>query len=477
MSLITAEEVSAIAFVNALDPALVLPVFISSAQTKYIVPLVTQSVIDEIIATPADFLTLTDEYIKPYLAFCIKYSFYNQLLTETDTFPTSDDQRSAALQEVLSIMEVLRDLLKTYLNDNIFESPVTETKTSVAGIFLSSSKPAAASTDPNTDVASTLNAASVATLSDTDTLNFIQFTTGLLRKLSWSNIKTNLKTAFDQVYAAINHNHDADYAVTDHDHDSDYAATNHAHSGMILSVTDGLFDLAATDGVLTVAPFPAKITPAPNYAYFRNWDGSQPASTKQLVLEGILYAAKIYTYSSSAIPLESLSGSVTFPAAKFNGGTVCQASNSLPVLHLQHFVGGSSGCNAILLQITRDILDTVSQNKPIININDDPVSPNVTGELLRATIDSILRVNLNPRVPDGSSAVAYMLDTRNNLVEAAAKLLSIRNQGVEKLSLSASGNLSVPALTVNGQAGVSGSFISADGKTITVTNGIISSII
>jgi hypothetical protein len=147
------------------------------------------------------------------------------------------------------------------------------------------------------------------------------------------------------------------------------------------------------------------------------------------------------------------------------------------VLHLQHFVGGSSACNAILLQITRDILDTVSQNKPIININDDPVSPNVTGELLKATVDSILRVNLNPRVPDGSSAVAYMLDTRNNLVDAAAKLLSIRNQGVEKFSLSASGVLSVPALTVNGQAGVSGSFTSADGKTITVTNGIISSII
>jgi hypothetical protein len=477
MSLISSSEVSSIAFVNALDPTLILPEFIASASTKFIVPVVTQPVLDSIDAAPSDYTTLVDGYIKPYLAFAVKYMFYNQLLTETQQFPTSDDQRMAAIQEILTILEIKRDLLKTYLNDNVFETPVTETKPTVAGIFLSSSKPAAASSDPNTDVASTLNAASVATLSDADTLNFIQFTTGLLRKLSWSNIKTTLKTAFDQVYATINHNHDSEYAVTDHDHDSDYAATNHAHSGMISSVTDGMFDLAATDGVLTVAPFSAKITPAPNYSYFRNWDGSQPASTKQLVLEGILYASKIYSYNSSVIPLESLSGSVTVPAAKFNGGTVCQASNSLPVLHLQHFVGGSSACNAILLQITRDILDTVSQNKPIININDDPVSPNVTGELLKATVDSILRVNLNPRVPDGSSAVAYMLDTRNNLVDAAAKLLSIRNQGVEKFSLSASGVLSVPALTVNGQAGVSGSFTSADGKTITVTNGIISSII
>jgi len=455
MPLISSSEVSSIAFVNSLDPALILPEFIASASTKFVVPLVSQSVLDSIDATPGDYTTLVDEYIKPYLAFAVKYMFYNQLLTETQQFPTSDEQRTAAIQEILTILEIKRDLLKTYLNDNIFETPLVETKPTVAGIFLGTSKPAAASSDPNTDVASTLNAASVASLSDTDSLNFIQFTTGLLRKLSWSTFKTSLKTVFDQLYAAI----------------------NHTHSGMISSVSDGMFDLAATGGVLSVAPFPAKITPAPDYAYFRNWDGSQPASTKQLVLEGILYASKISAYNTTDIPLASTSGSVSNPAAKFNGGTVCQASNSLPVLHLQHFVGGSSGCNAILLQITRDILDTVSQNKPIININDDPVSPNVTGELLKATIDSILRVNLNPRVPDGSSAVAYMLDTRNNLADAAAKLLSIRNQGAEKLSLSASGVLSVPALKVNGQPGVSGSFTSADGKTVTVTNGIISSIV
>ena len=455
MSLITAEEVSSIAFVNSLDPALVLPVFISSAQTKYIVPIVKQSVIDEIIATPADFLTLTDEYIKPYLAFCIKYSFYNQLLTETDTFPTSDDQRSAALQEVLSIMEVLRDLLKTYLNDNIFESPVVEKKNSVAGIFLGANKPAAASSDPNTDVASTLNAASVATLSDADTLNFIQFTTGLLRKISWSNAKSTLKSIFDQLYAPVDHD----------------------HGDTISAVTDGLFNMDATDGILTVAPFPAKPVPAPDYAYFRNWDGVIPTSSKPLVLEGMLSASKVTGYNATYPPVEAISSGYSNPAAKFNGGVVCQANNGVPVLLVQHFASGTGGVEAILLQITRNISGTLSQNKPVININDDPESPNVTGELLKATIDSTLRVNLNPRVPDGAASVAYMLDTRNSLVNAAAKLLSIRNQGIEKLSLSASGALSVTSLTVNGQAGVSGSFTSADGKTITVTNGIISSIV
>jgi len=488
MSLITAEEVSAIAFVNALDPALVLPVFISSAQTKYIVPLVTQSVIDEIIATPGDFVTLTDEYIKPYLAFCIKYSFYNQLLTETDTFPTSDAQRSAALQEVLSIMEVLRDLLKTYLNDTVFESPIVETKTSVAGIILGSSKPVAASSDPNTDVASTLNAASVATLSDADTLNFIQFTTGLLRKLSWSNFKATLKNAFDSIYSAIDHNHnadyaaishdhDTDYAVIDHDHDSDYAAINHAHSGMISSVTDGMFNLDATSNTLTVAPYTAAPSPIPSGAYFRSNPSYLPQGQQPLVLDGQLTASRIFAWNGTYVPIEGLSAGYNLPAGKFVGGVDCSASMNFPVMKLHFNVGGTSAVPSVLLQITRDIFDTIIHNQPIININDDPVSPNVTGELLKATIDSILRVNLNPRVQDGSSAVAYMFDTRNNLSDAAAKLLSIRNQGAEKLSLSASGVLSVPAITVNGQLGVSGSFTSADGKTITVTNGIIASII
>jgi hypothetical protein len=455
MPLISSSEVSSIAFVNSLDPALILPEFIASASTKFVVPLVTQSVLDSIDITPGDYTTLVDDFIKPYLAFAVKYMFYNQLLTETQQFPTSDDQRMAAIQEILTILEIKRDLLKTYLNDNIFETPVTETKPTVAGIFLSSSKPTAASSDPNTDVASTLNAASVATLSDADTLNFIQFTTGLLRKISWSNVKSSLKSIFDQIYAPVDHD----------------------HGDTISDVTDGIFNLDATDGILTVTPFPAKPVPSPDYAYFRNWDGVIPTSSKPLVLEGMLSASKFTGYNASYPPIESISSGYSNPAAKFNGGVVCQANNGVPVLLVQHFVSGSGGVEAILLQITRNISGTLSHNKPVININDDPESPNVTGELLKATIDSILRVNFNPRVPDGSSAVAYMLDTRNNLTNASALLLSIRNQGIEKLSLSASGALAVNSLKVNGQSGVSGSFTSADGKTITVTNGIISSII
>jgi len=58
MSLRTPTEVSQIAFVNALDPALILPEFIASASTKFIVPVVTQPVLDSIDAVPADYTLL-----------------------------------------------------------------------------------------------------------------------------------------------------------------------------------------------------------------------------------------------------------------------------------------------------------------------------------------------------------------------------------------------------------------------------------
>ena len=132
MSLITAQEVSTIAFVKTLDPALILPSFISSAEAKYIVPLVTKTVLDQVEATPGNYTSLVNDYIKPYLAFAVKYMFYNQLLTETDTFPP-DAQRSDALQEVLNLMEINRERLLTYLNENILPVPENSSRKLISG--------------------------------------------------------------------------------------------------------------------------------------------------------------------------------------------------------------------------------------------------------------------------------------------------------------------------------------------------------
>jgi hypothetical protein len=214
--LITPAEVSSIAFVNALDPVLILPMFISSAETKYIVPLVTQVLITDIQANPGNYAILVNAFIKPYLAFCVKYMFYNQLLTETDTFPTSDAQRTSALQEVIAIMEVSRGLLSEYLNASIFPTPVVKEKTLTAGFL--KSKGQLITTNSISDVTSTMVGASTGVPSDPDTFNFINFATGLLNKITWSTLVNLMKSAGDRIYASIDHLHDRMYAAIDHTH-------------------------------------------------------------------------------------------------------------------------------------------------------------------------------------------------------------------------------------------------------------------
>jgi hypothetical protein len=188
MALITPSEVSQIAFVNALDPTLILPEFIASASTKFVVPVVTQSVLDSIDAAPADYTVLVNDYIKPYLAFCIKYMFYNQLLTETQQFPTSDSQREAAILEIVNIMEIKRALLQAYLISDVFTTPQVVSKPIVSGFFIGS-KPPTAATDPQTDVTAQLYAASLGAIADADYIFFYHTATSLLQKMSFSGFK------------------------------------------------------------------------------------------------------------------------------------------------------------------------------------------------------------------------------------------------------------------------------------------------
>lgn len=204
MPLITPEEVSTLAFFNALDSDFVLPAFISSAETRYIIPLVTPAVVTAINASPSGYTTLLNDYIKPYLAFCIKYMFYNQLLTETESFPTSDAQRTAALNEVLSIMEVLRSTLSDYLNASIFATPVVISSSLHSGFLTSSASTSASSASSSSttslyDITSMYNASSTGMLSNAYTFNFLNTDTGLLNKITWANLKLTLREYFGSI--------------------------------------------------------------------------------------------------------------------------------------------------------------------------------------------------------------------------------------------------------------------------------------
>lgn len=57
------------------------------------------------------------------------------------------------------------------------------------------------------DIAAEIHAATADTLADADEWGFWQATSGLLRKITWTNLKVAIKTYADTLYAAITHSH------------------------------------------------------------------------------------------------------------------------------------------------------------------------------------------------------------------------------------------------------------------------------
>jgi hypothetical protein len=112
------------------------------------------------------------------------------------------------------------------------------------------------------------------------------------------------------------------------------------------------------------------------------------------------------------------------------GGLIVTSSNSI------------SGTNSSsLISVLREQSGTGANTGDIINIVDNPtVSGTVSGSILKALIGATTRIDMNPRVADGASAIAYKLDTHNTLSNATAQLLELDNNGVAKHLFYANGN-------------------------------------
>lgn len=133
---------------------------------------------------------------------------------------------------------------------------------------------------------------------------------------------------------------------------------------------------------------------------------------------------------------------------------------------------GSSPVSTNVLELgrTNNTSNTISGN--IINILDNPTGSTISGSLIKATLGSTVRLNLNPRVVSSGSAVAYMFDTNSLLNTSGDKLTSIRNFGTEKFSIDKLGNVNIPSgsyYMINGKA-------IGTGSTGTITSSLFSTI-
>ena len=110
MSLISSTEVISLAYVTELDPTMIKSEVIQTAELKYVKPVLTSALYDDVVTNPGDYSTLITSYIKPCLAFFVKYAMINQQLLETAQYtPGADPSLSPALVEISTAVLLPRD--------------------------------------------------------------------------------------------------------------------------------------------------------------------------------------------------------------------------------------------------------------------------------------------------------------------------------------------------------------------------------
>ena len=167
---------------------------------------------------------------------------------------------------------------------------------------------------------------------------------------------------------------------------------------------------------------------------------------------------------------------ITYVDGTGGGGTISGTINTIPIFTDTDTLGDSN--------ITFDGTDTI-----IIDNNLE-----VTGLFYKGKSPSY---SFNPGVANGASAVAYILNTENTLSNVLSKILSILNNGTQKMALRGTGQLVLDSygnstfistaptvylcstssgLIIEQNVGVSGEF-TVGTKTIRVSNGLITEIV
>jgi len=118
MSLISSTEVISLAYVTELDPSMIKAEVIQTSELKYVKPVLTAALYNDVVASPGDYTTLITSYIKPCLAFFVKYAMLNQQLLETAQYtPGADPSLSPALVEISTAVLLPRDHRRDTMNE------------------------------------------------------------------------------------------------------------------------------------------------------------------------------------------------------------------------------------------------------------------------------------------------------------------------------------------------------------------------
>lgn len=158
-----------------------------------------------------------------------------------------------------------------------------------------------------------------------------------------------------------------------------------------------------------------------------------PTGNNRLNLDRELYLPKIVLENNTTPFSTTCTGGGNAVTANSNRGILFSGSQNTEIF---------SDATQPLVYITRTSSGDASTRGNIIHINDSPtVTGTREGAILYAAVENTRMMDLDPRVVDSSSAVAYYLNTVDTLSDSSAKLLSISNNNNEKFFINKDGSV------------------------------------
>jgi hypothetical protein len=131
----TKAEIIARAFTRTLTETRIQDDVVEACQTKYIKPLLGEDFYNAVILTPGDYTTLISTYLKPILAWWVRYMILPELRTELsdlgivtvgikDATPVDNETFAQVRDNTRIIAEQKEKLLTEYLEDNYSSYPL-----------------------------------------------------------------------------------------------------------------------------------------------------------------------------------------------------------------------------------------------------------------------------------------------------------------------------------------------------------------
>ncbi|MBS4057364.1 MAG: hypothetical protein KGZ82_08615 [Bacteroidales bacterium] len=139
MTLITPSEIISLAYSESIEEALFKEDLIIATQDRFIRPIVSSCLFDDLLQNPASYATLINNFIKPCLAFYVKLMIYNQQIAQNVNLSSlSINLRNDILKDIYLIAKAREKSLRKHILNTGYVLYQTPTPRLINGLFIKS---------------------------------------------------------------------------------------------------------------------------------------------------------------------------------------------------------------------------------------------------------------------------------------------------------------------------------------------------